>query len=295
MNVFKLQQGEHGSQTLTAVNFHFATSKKYPWYQDRAGQIRHYAVCPECDNPIHIINLDVEKKVDNEGRSLPLYAKHASGDIDGIGVFDREAYEDCSLANPKSLNGSDKTRRPGKVVSGILEVLRDHADALHYMIGRFLGADISDELYSSILRQFHKQEGYLYRAVSTSNLPYSLLYMAGSQSTYGCFPKPKPESIWARALANSEHFEIGKWGIKRKSSSKAQLRFFVTDHKIKSSVDGDEQKMMLVIEEEYSGEKQRLIAESQTMEIQFFRNLLSKRMRLREIACKEFPADAEAI
>jgi hypothetical protein len=288
MNVFKLRQGEHGSETLTAVNFHFATSKKYPWYQDRAGQIRHYAVCPECDNPIHIVNLDVVRKVDNEGRSLPLYAKHAVGNVEGIGTFDPEAYEDCSLANPRSLNGSDKTRRPGKVVSEILEVLREHADALHYMIGRFLGADISDDLFSSILRQFHKQEGYLYLAVSTSNLPYSLLYMAGSQSTYGCFPKPG--SLWVRALARSAHFELGKWGIKRKSTSKALLRFFVTDHVIKNSPDGNEQTMMLVIEEEHSGETKRLLTESRTMEIQFFRNMLSKRMRLREIACKEFPA-----
>ncbi|KWC21003.1 hypothetical protein WM04_19975 [Burkholderia ubonensis] len=288
MNVFKLRQGEHGSQTLTAVSFHFATSKKFPWYQDRAGKIRHYAVCPECDNPIHIVNLDVDRKVDNEGRNLPLYAKHALGNIEGIGAFDPEAYEDCSLANPKSLNGADKTRRPGKVVSDILEVLRDHADALHYIIERFLGASISDELYGSILRQFHKQEGYLYRAVSTSNLPYSLLYMAGNQSTYGCFPKP--ESVWTQALAHSAHFEMGKWGIRRKSDSKAQLRFFVTDHEIKSSPDGHEQKMMLVVEEEYAGEKRRLLTKNQTMEIQFFRNMLSKRMRLREIACKEFPA-----
>ncbi|CAE6706723.1 hypothetical protein [Paraburkholderia nemoris] len=292
MNVFKLRQGEHGSQALTAVGFHFATSKKYPWYQDRAGHVRHYAVCPECDNPIHIVNLDVVRKIDNEGRSLPLYAKHAVGNVEGIGAFDPEAYEDCSLANPKSLNGTDKSRRPGKVVSGILEVLRDHADALHYMIGRFLSADISDDLFSSILWQFHKQEGYLYRAVSTSNLPYSLLYMAGSQSTYGCFPKP--ESVWSRALAHSAHFEMGKWGIRRKSDSKAQLRFFVTDHAIKNSPDGHEQKMTLVIEEEYSGERKRLLAESQSIEIQRFRNMLSKRMRLREIACKEFPAHTDS-
>lgn len=162
MNVFKLRQGEHGSHALTAVGLHFATGKKHSWHQDRSGHVRHYAVCTECDNPIHIVNLDVVRKIDNEGHSLPLYAKHPVGNMEEIGTFDPDAHEDCSLANPKSLHGLDKGRRPGKVAAGIIEVLRDHADALHYMVGRFLGADISDDLFSSILRQGHKQEGYFY-------------------------------------------------------------------------------------------------------------------------------------
>jgi hypothetical protein len=82
-----------------------------------------------------------------------------------------DAYEDCSLANPASLNGGNKTRRPGTVTAGICEMLMDHTDAIHYMIQRFLGASVSDQLFASILEKFHAQEGYLYREVSTSICP----------------------------------------------------------------------------------------------------------------------------
>ncbi|MEP9327328.1 hypothetical protein PPMP20_29950 [Paraburkholderia phymatum] len=294
MNVFKLRQGEQDSRALSIVGFHLATSKKYPWYQTRNGKTLHYAVCPECDNPIHIVNLDVDSKVDTDGRSLPLYAKHAAVDIAGIGTFDRDAYEDCSLANPASLNGGNKTRRPGTVTAEICEMLMDHADAIQYMIERFLGASVSDQLFASILEKFHRQEGYLYREVSTSNLPYALLYMAGNQLATGC--SPKAGSPFARALTASTHFELtAKGWIKRKAGSNAQLRFFVTDHVVRKSASTNEQTMMLVVDEEVSGQSHRLLREGVKLEIDFFRNLLGKRMRLREMAHKEFAGISHSV
>ncbi|MPV71351.1 hypothetical protein [Burkholderia sp. BE17] len=286
MNVFKLRQREHDCQTLTARAFHFATGKQYPWYQSRTGKTMHYAVCPECDNPVHVVNLDVDHKVDAEGKRLPLYAKHAAGDVETIGKFDKDAYDECSLANPKSLNGRNKTRRPGPIAAGIVDILVNHADAVHYMVEKFLGASVSDQLFASMLEQFHKQEGYLYREVSTSNVPYALLYMAGNQSAIGC--EAKGNSLFARAVKNSEHFELSWQRIKRKRDSNARLRFFITDHTIKKSESGNQQTMTLVIEEEVSGKRQPLLQEAVKLEIDFFRNILAKRNRLRELARKEF-------
>ncbi|KWB24969.1 hypothetical protein WL32_08280 [Burkholderia cepacia] len=286
MNVFKLRQGEHDYQKLTETGFHFATGKQYPWYQSRAGKTMHYAVCPECENPMHIVNLDVDRKVDADGRSLPLYAKHAVGDIEGIGKFDKDAYEECSLADPKSFNGKNKTRRPGAITAGIIEILVNHADAVHYMVERFLGASVSDRLFASMLEQFHRQEGYLYREVSTSNVPYALLYMAGNQQVTGC--GPKDDSVLARAVKKSENFELSRQRIRRKADSKARLHFFVTNHVIKQSDSGNEQTMTIVIEEEISGERCLLLREAVALEIDYFRNILAKRNRLRDIARKEF-------
>ncbi|CAM8819489.1 HNH endonuclease [Burkholderia pseudomallei] len=286
MNVFKLRQGEHDCQKLTTTGFHFATGKRSPWYQSRAGKTMHYAVCPECDNPVHIVNLDVDHKVDGEGKCLPLYAKHAGGNVEGIGNFDEDAYDECSLANPKSFNGLNKTRRPGPTTAGIIDILVNHADAVQYTVDKFLGLSVSDRLFASMLEQFHKQEGYLYREVTTSNLPYALLYMAGNQDVTGCWVKD--DSAFGRAVKKSQHFELSRQRIWRKANSSAQIHFFVTNHVIRAAESAKEQTMTLVIEEEISGQRHPLLREVKRLEVDQFCNMIAKRNRLREIAHKEF-------
>ncbi|BDU19610.1 hypothetical protein [Dyella sp. GSA-30] len=288
MNIFKLRQGEHHSVTLTASNFHTETGKKAPWFQRRGDKMMHYAVCPECDNPMNIVNLDVDRKVDLGERPLPLYAKHAISSVEGIGEYDREAYEDCSLRDPSSFNGKSSKRKPGKVANGIVQALIDRADAVHFFIERFLGLDITDALFESLLREFHKQDGQLYRAASTSNLPYALLYMGGNQSTYGC--RAKQGSPFYEALAHSSYFKIKddrSFGYKQaKQKPNPRLRFFVTDHVIRKvqSEQGMEQTMTLVVEEELGDTRTQLLLKPIELEIDFFRKVADKRLRLRELA-----------
>jgi hypothetical protein len=288
MNIFKLRQGEHHSVTLTASNYHTETSKKAPWFQRRGGKMMHYAVCPECDNPMHIVNLDVDRKVDMGEKPLPLYAKHAITSIEGIGEYDPEAYDDCSLRDPASFNGKSSRRKPGKVANGIVQALIERADAVHFFVERFLGLDITDALFESLLREFRKHDGQLYRAASTSNLPYALLYMGGNQSTYGC--RAKQGSPFYEALAKSDHFRIKddrSFGYKQaKQKPNPRLRFFVTDHAIRK-VQGDqrlEQTMTLVVEEELGGTQTVLLLKPIELEIDFFRKVADKRLRLRELA-----------
>lgn len=56
MNVFSTLT--KGPFEITIDNFVDATHKKEPYFQvDTKGKEKHYAICPECGNPIQIINL----------------------------------------------------------------------------------------------------------------------------------------------------------------------------------------------------------------------------------------------
>ncbi|CBJ36248.1 conserved protein of unknown function [Ralstonia solanacearum CMR15] len=296
MNVFKLKPGNGDWISLSSpAVFHATTSKKYPWFQERDGKVRHYATCPECDNPIQVINLDVDSRVDGAGRSLPLYAKHVAFNVPGIADYDEDAYNECGLANPRSFNGTERRPTNSRFADEILRLLAREPDTLHIIAERFLEAYIPDELFAAMLKQFAIQQGHLYRAVTTSNLPFAVLYMSGSQDLFTCKPKSETSPV-AQALSKSTNFELKSGRIARRTGAKGSLRFFVTDHKqakspedARPSSEDTGQSMKLIIEEHIGEEKKPLYgARHELKDIPYFRNLVGKRERFREMARELF-------
>ncbi|CAG2154651.1 hypothetical protein [Cupriavidus numazuensis] len=257
--------------------------------------MRHYATCPECDNPVQVINLDVDTRVDGAGRSLPLYAKHTAFNVQGIADYDEEAYDECSLANPRSFNGNERRPSSSRFANDVLQLLVREPDALHIIAERFLDAYIPDELFAAMLKQFAVQQGHLYRAVTTSNLPFAVLYMSGSQDLFTCRPKSGTSPV-ALAVSKSTIFEMKNGRIARRTGTKGSLRFFVTDHKQAKSLEDTRpssedtgQSMKLIIEEHIGEEKKALYSSRHELrDITYFRNLVGKRERFREMARESF-------
>ncbi|MCQ4165528.1 hypothetical protein [Tahibacter harae] len=295
MDIFKLRQGREPPLQLTAEKFHDATGKKWPWYQNNNGP-RHYAVCPECDNPLHIINLDSDRKVDAAGRAMPLYARHASTSVAGIADYDAAEYEACTLANPKSFGGKSKTR-PSASAQAIIAHLVEFADLVQWQAERFLGLRLSDSEFSKILEAFRQQQGQFYREVSTSNLPYALLYMAGNQRLFQ--PRVTPDSPFRSAVETSENFRVVDGVVRRVTGVKATLGFYVTAHRIEKAGQGHTQKMTLVIEETIhqpgapEPERHVLLRQERELEISYFCRSVGKRIRLRQLAEAVFAPGAE--
>lgn len=296
MNVFKLRPGNGEWIPLSSpAVFHAKTSKKYPWFQERDGKVRHYATCPECDNPIQVINLDVDSRVDASGRSLPLYAKHTAFSVPSIADYDEDAYNECGLANPRSFNGTERRPVRSRFADEVLQLLVREPDALHIIAERFLDAYIPDEVFAGMLKQFALQQGHLYRAVTTSNLPYAVLYMSGNQDLFDCKPKSTTSPV-AQALSESKSFELKNGRIVRRAGAKGSLRFFVTDHKqakspedVQSTAGDTGQSMKLIIEEQIGEEKRALYSARQELkDIPYFRNLIAKRERFRGMARELF-------
>lgn len=189
------------------------------------------------------------------------------------------------VGEPKLIQRHEQAPAGSQVVASILEVLIEHADAVHFMVQRFLGASVPAPAFQSLLQQFSVHEGYLYRAVTTSNLPFALLYMGGNQDLFPC--RPTRDSLIGEAVKGSQNFELNGERIVRKAKGGA-LRFFVTGHRVESTPEGARQYMTLIVEEETAGKKIRLLSASRELEVAYFRNMVDKRQRLRDIADGQF-------
>lgn len=287
MDVFKLQPTDDDCIKLKNEIFHRATGKQYPYYQIKNGRAQHYATCPACDNPIHIVNLDVETKVDSLGRKLSLFAKHAKSDVDGIGRFDQAAYDDCPLANPEAFTGTSQ-RATGRASAEIVQLLIEFADAVEMVIRSATGVQFSEDAFGRILRAFKAEEGYLYRHVSKFNLPYAMMYMAEYQSIVDMVTA-KGSAIREAIETNSQYFYTNKIGrvSRKKGSARADIGMFLTKHVVPSSADKPQTVAMVV--EERLGDARQVVAELEIeVDQAYFYNTVAKRRRMRALAERIF-------
>ena len=74
MDVFAIKK--NGTPSLLNIdNFEELTKKRFPYYQYGTDKkLKCYAVCPECGNPIHIINLYGAEMIQNQTGIIATYA-----------------------------------------------------------------------------------------------------------------------------------------------------------------------------------------------------------------------------
>lgn len=91
MDIFKNKQGLARILKISEKNFVEQTNKKLPYTrQNSSGGLSHFAVCPECENPIQIIGLF--KNTAESGRRP--YGKHYSQSIPGLAIYNHDDYLD---------------------------------------------------------------------------------------------------------------------------------------------------------------------------------------------------------
>ena len=66
MNVFGLVKNE-GEESLTEDNYSSKTNRDWPYYRPEISKIcPYFAICPECGNPIQIVNIYKDIMIENE-------------------------------------------------------------------------------------------------------------------------------------------------------------------------------------------------------------------------------------
>ena len=293
MKVFKLRPEEDDCIALTDINYRRATSSDAPWVVSKNGKPAHYAVCPECSNPIIVIGLDADNRQDKNGKPLSLHARHCAGDVAPVVAhYHQDAYDNCPLANPKAFTGDPIKREPGAFSREILELLQNEADTVKSFMESSLGIILTDEVFQQIIEKFVAQEGYLYRSIGKLNLPYAVLFMAKNQTVApkkkACKLRSKGEnSPFKQAVLRSKYFEIDQsyHFIKAKKDAPrgVRLNFFFDKHIIPASEDRP-QVLGLVIEEECNGNKEFLIQCNVEFDLYYFYNTITKKRRERKIA-----------
>jgi hypothetical protein len=293
MDVFKLRPEDDGSIRLTDQNYRRATSNDEPWVTEKGGHPAHYAVCPNCDNPTVVVNLDANKTQGEDKRPQALHARHKKGDVAGVAKYNQDAYDNCFLANKHAFTGTPIKRKPGDLSHELLTILVEEADTVKSFMESVIGITIPEWLFKEILVKFVDQEGFLYRAIGKLNLPYAVLFMAKNQLVApkrdACRIK-KPQngnsSPFVAAIEKSKYFEIGQFdriGAKKSAPMGVRLNFFFDQHIIPRD-ESEPQILNMVIEEEYNGEKKLLTERKIRFDLHYFYNTVAKRRRDRKAA-----------
>lgn len=255
MDVFSLVDSEK-TENLTENNYESKTYRKAPYYVNVNNKPKHYAVCPECENPIMIINLYTDK-VDENGNKLPLYARHVDYDVHGISNYSQQAYDDCCLANPTAITGGGKRIPGSKTSTEIVDIIKNHYSTLYGYMCTIIGINIDDKLFKEMMNNFSNEEGHLYRGVTQYNLPYTFLYMTDNTKIHYQYLNTKSsihEEIKKAIIKNGTEFKVDGVYIKPKNKFEKgkfiTLEMYFTNHKVNTNFN---ESMELIIQENING------------------------------------------
>lgn len=244
MDIFKLVPHTIGSYLITKDNFEFRTKKQAPYYNKTLiddGIMRHFAVCPACDNPIQIIGLrDGDKP----------FGKHFRRTVPHIANYLQENYDDCLLRarNVKRLQKSDKRATFNQLSKNILTLLVAQFDRVIYLLERNIGIKISERLAIDMLNNYIAGEGYLYRFASLHNIPWMFAYFSNSQTLVGRIIF-KNEALKTAILTFTPFTFDSKYKSQVVNETKkyAALTFYFTQHKVKNKDESFNESLNFVV------------------------------------------------
>ncbi|WP_426578007.1 hypothetical protein ACP179_08975 [Xenorhabdus stockiae] len=137
-------------------------------------QGRRYALCPECQNPVMLINYD---KDETEGQTL--HARHYTKTVDGVADYSQIAYDNCNLAYPVNLDSALK-RHSAASSNEIKKMYLAHMDLIVPTLEQAINITFNENLRNTLIAHFGEMKGYEYRAVTIYNLPIALAYLSKS-------------------------------------------------------------------------------------------------------------------
>lgn len=183
MNVFKLRVECVSHKPLTPEVYINATGKREPYFfVGEDGIVRHYAVCPACDNPVQVVGLIECPRKDNT-----LYARHIPQSIPDLAAYRQSAYDNCPLAAKNRVQVDKSTRKQGldDISRKILLTLRGNFDRAILVLQEAIGVYISLSLAEKLLRAYLGEDGHMYKYASLLNIPWMIGYMTIAQSLVG--------------------------------------------------------------------------------------------------------------
>lgn len=279
MNIFSLVDFPDIPIHLTTENYEKKTLKVRPYVQEINGKTKFFALCPQCKNPISLVNPFYK-----ESESGIFYAKHEKHDVHDIALYNEARYRSCPLHNPSSLDSREK-REPGTISNEIKDLFHQHTEVIFNVAESFAEIAFSNQVKEAMLKSFGNDEGYRYRAIHKFNLPVGFLYMSNGQDIYGC--RPKNEDM-KKAINSSANFHVVNGFINRKSNNyNAKLILFFSGHKFASRQTGNKEIIILNIAEK-TGESTDASAIIYSKQVEytneFFQNWLAKKTRLNGLA-----------
>jgi hypothetical protein len=220
MNVFSIKKGDPFE--LSADKFEELTGKLYPYYRSQSKKNKKlslYAICPECGNPIQIVNMYGAEMMQNKTHRIKLYAKHTRRAVKDFPYWDEEKKLACPLYKPSRL-GNRAVREDNEYSEEIRKIIENNKKKIKKDIRNIVGLNITNKEMDQMYDVFMDAHAYSYRAVNKYNIPYSMLRYQAAIPIYGIYlmNSAMGEIVRERIEHNSEYFEISKRQIVKKKT-----------------------------------------------------------------------------
>ncbi|MDF7669980.1 hypothetical protein PT276_01960 [Orbaceae bacterium ESL0721] len=240
MDIFKLAPRQISAYLITKNDFEMKTKKEKPYYNETLsnnGEMRHFAVCPACDNPIEIIRL-------RDG--VKPYGKH----------FKKTVYR--STVNQLSLD--------------ILKLLVLQLDRVVYLLEKDIGIKISSKLAIDMLENYLAERAYLYKYSSLHNIPWMFAYFANSHSLFYRIIH-KNEAL-KRTIITQTSLTLDKYNkVINETDQFAKLIWFLTKHTVKH----EDHKFIESLDFIVSFNEKNIYKQRIEFNTQYFNNLINQK------------------
>lgn len=206
-----------------------------------------YAVCPECGNPVHIVNLFGAEMMQNKTRLVKTYAKHTRGKVNGFLFWNQADKEDCSLYNPTPL-GNTVIKHNDTYSQELRELIEKNKRNIFRDIREIVSMNLSTNILNCLYDSFMSSETYSYKAITKYNIPYAMLYYQQSVSLYGQYivTSALGDTITTEINKKSQFFEVKNTGeIVKKVSGYRTINLIFTHFRD----NGNEETVMMEIYE----------------------------------------------
>lgn len=285
MNVFKTTLDSDESIKISEKNYQNSTAMAKRFVNTEKKKTRYFAICPECNNPIQIINLFVDRELDENKNKKPMHGKHQQHDIPGLADYSQEAYDSCPLRR-KTKFGSKERHTSKKRANEIVEFVKKYPEIIHESIRIITGINVSKDKFRKMVDGFMKAEGYYYRYVSKHNLPFSFLNIQEQTPLYYDYLNKKSflYKKLLKAFEGSLYFQIEDNQIKRiDNDGFVELYIFLADHK--KDLNTHQETISIVYEERKEMERHEIMRETLVIG-EHFSNRINSLIWYRELASK---------
>jgi len=292
MDIFKTKDNNK-IIPLNVQNYERSTNKEKPYFQKINNEMKYFAICPECENPITIVNLYVDKTIDSKKSQMVMHGRHMKKDVKGITDYDEDSYNECSLSNPESFSSTLKRKETSKTNNEIIQIIKDYPELLFSLIRNISGINISESLFKKMVTNFKASEGYMYKYVTKFNLPYSFINMSNNSSIkYQYIMQNKIGKEIATAInKKSRYFEIKNNQIKPikldAEYNDGEIGLYFSNHKI-SLNDRKSETIELIIKEKFKNKTNDIFMTKVLINKDLFLNLVLKQYRLKSTVTEIF-------
>lgn len=233
MDIFAIKKGN--ALNLSVDEFEKQTSHKYPYYRTKKdGKLSLYAICPECGNPIQIVNMYGEEMMQNVTHRITLYAKHTGRTVKGFPYWDESEMKSCSLYKPSPL-GNTEVRTKTEESEEIKKIIQKNWRKIKQDIRGIVGINLTNKELEHMYKVFMGSHAYNYKAVNKYNIPYAMLRYQEAISIYNSFlfNSPMSEILKEKINNNSKHFEISNRRILKKKNEYCNIGIYFTKYQKK--------------------------------------------------------------